>query len=213
VLHKPLDISGMTDATSTEWWHDVTLPPLIRTDRLLLRPHAPGDGPALKAAVDANLEHLQRWMDWAMHEPSSLDVIEHRIAVFVARFETGPDWGYGIRLIRDPGTIIGGCGVHARIGPNALEIGYWIDARCTRRGYATEAARALTDAAFAQPIVDRVEIRCDPRNLASAAVPRRLGFTHVATLEKNTTTPLGDPRDTMVFELTRLAHSLLTDPS
>src|SRR5215831_16778922 len=175
-LHKPLDISGMTEGTSTEWWSAVRLPPLIRTHRLLLRPHAPGDGPALKAAVDANLEHLQRWMDWAMHEPSSLNVIEDRITIFVERFETGPDWGYGIRLITDPDVIIGGCGIHARIGMNALEIGYWLDSKHTGRGYATEATAALVKTAFSLPMIERVEIRCDPANVASAAVPRRLGF-------------------------------------
>jgi RimJ/RimL family protein N-acetyltransferase len=196
----------MTEATSTEWWRGVTLPPLIETPRLTLRSYAPGDGPALKDAIDANLEHLQAWMPWATQEPSPLDVIEARVVSFSEKFAIGPDWAYAIRLHEHP-QIIGGSGIHARIGPNALEIGYWVDARHTGRGYATETARALTTAAFAHPLVDRVEIRCDPRNLASAAVPRRLGFTYVMTLEKNTRTPHGDPRDTMVFELTRPAHS------
>ena len=36
--------------------------------------------------------------------------------------------------------------------------------------------RALTVAAFAFfPDVDRVEIRCDPANLASTAIPLKLG--------------------------------------
>jgi RimJ/RimL family protein N-acetyltransferase len=30
----------------------------------------------------------------------------------------------------------------------------------------------------------RVEIHCDPDNVRSAAVPRKLGFTHEATLRK-----------------------------
>src|SRR5262249_45127708 len=107
----------MIEATSeTEWWRAVTLPARIGTAPLTLRPHAPGDGPALKAAIDANLDHLQRWMDWAIHEPSPLDVVEARIATFARNFTTGPDWGYGIRRIDDSDTIIGACGIHARIG-------------------------------------------------------------------------------------------------
>jgi RimJ/RimL family protein N-acetyltransferase len=47
--------------------------------------------------------------------------------------------------------------------------------------------------------LSRVEIRCDPRNTASAAVPRRLGYRHVTTLEANVLTPAGEPRDTMVW--------------
>jgi len=30
----------------------------------------------------------------------------------------------------------------------------------------------------------RVEIHCDPRNVRSAAVPKKLGFTHEATLRE-----------------------------
>jgi RimJ/RimL family protein N-acetyltransferase len=210
--HKPATYFGMTEATTeTEWWRGLTLPPVIETPRLTLRPHAPGDGPALKAAIDANLEHLQRWMDWAVREPSPVDVIEDRIANFVASFAMGRDWGYGIRLVSDPGTIIGGCGMHARIGINALEIGYWLDSRQTGRGYATEAAAALVKAAFSLPGIEHVEIRCAPDNVASAAIPLRLGFVYVTTLEKNAKTPRGEPRDTMVFALTRARYSIHGD--
>ena len=75
----------------------------------------------------------------------------------------------------------------------------------TRRGFATEASDAAVRMALSLPGVDRVEIRCDPANGASAGVPRRLGFRYVTTLEKNATTPTGEPRDTMVWEMTRAA--------
>jgi len=185
-------------------WHSFTPSYLITTERLDLHAWAVGQGPALKAAIDANLAHLQRWMDWAVHEPSPLDVIEERVASFAAKFETGPDWGYVISL-RGDDTIIGAIGVHARIGPNALEIGYWLDEGHQHQGIATEAVRAVTETALALPGVERIEIRCDPRNTPSAGVPRRLGFRYVTTLEKNETTPTGAPRDTMVWEMTREA--------
>jgi RimJ/RimL family protein N-acetyltransferase len=47
-----------------------------------------------------------------------------------------------------------------------------------------------------------VEIRCDPRNERSAAVPRRLGFEHVATLAGDRAGRDGIARDTMVWQLT-----------
>jgi len=192
----------MTETTPAEWWSEIALPDRIETERLLLQRHTVADAPALKAVIDANLEHLQAWMAWAMDEPSPLGVIEERVERFAANFNHSDSWGYTIRRANHA-PIIGGCGLHAEIGPNALEIGYWLDARETGHGYATEATAALIVAAFATGVVDRIEIRCDPNNIASAAVPRRLGFTYITTLEKNPRTPTGDPRDTMVFELTR----------
>jgi len=63
-----------------------------------------------------------------------------------------------------------------RIGPGGLEIGYWVHAAHVRRGIATLAAGALTDAALRLGGVDHVEIHHDEANLASGAVPARLGF-------------------------------------
>jgi len=192
----------MTETTPPDWWKAVALPEQIETERLLLRRHSIEDAPALKAVIDANLAHLQAWMPWAMNEPSPLNVIEDRVEKFAANFNHSDSWGYTIRRANHS-PIIGGCGVHAEIGPNALEIGYWLDSSETGHGYATEATAALIIAAFATQVVDRIEIRCDPRNAASAGVPRRLGFAYITTLEKNSKTPAGEPRDTMVFELTR----------
>ncbi len=104
---------------------------------------------------------------------------------------------------RDETTLLGGAGLHPNIGADGLEIGYWIGAAHTRRGYATEAARALTQVAFTAPSIERVQIRCDPRNVPSAGVPRRLGFRHIETLSANTITPTGASRDTMVWQMVR----------
>ena len=46
-----------------------------------------------------------------------------------------------------------------------------------------------------------VQIRCDPNNHASAAIPKRLGYVHRTTLRKNATTTGGAPRDTQVWKL------------
>ena len=84
---------------------------------------------------------------------------------------------------RASGTYVGGSGLH-RIDwsvPN-VEIGYWIRTRFEGRGFVTEAAALLAAFAFDTLQAQRVRIRCDAANARSAAVPRRLGFVHEATL-------------------------------
>jgi RimJ/RimL family protein N-acetyltransferase len=99
--------------------------------------------------------------------------------------------------------VVGGSGLHARIVEGGLELGYWIRVSQTRRGYATEVARALTTAGFEVPGVVRVEVHCDPRNLFSRRIPERLGYRLVETRRADRLTPAGEPRDTAVFEMTR----------
>lgn len=173
-------------------------PARLTTPRLVLRAWEPSDAPSLKAATDRSLAHLQPWLPWARDEPSPVDVVAERLAAFRAAFDTGIEWLYGI-FERDGRTVVGGIGLHRRIGATGLEIGYWIAVDRVREGLATEAAGALTAAALALPGIDHVEIRCDPANVASAAVPRRLGYAHVITLTADATTPDGVPRDTMVW--------------
>ena len=175
------------------------MPDEIVTPRLVLKRRRASDAPVLKALVDANLEHLRAWMPWAMKEPSTLEATRERLARFETLFDRGLEWPYGI-WSRDTGAHLGAMGVHPRIGPEGLEIGYWLDQDATSHGYATEAADALTRVALEQPGVTHVQIRHDPRNIASAGIPRRLGFRHVLTIENETFAPDGSLRDTLVWE-------------
>jgi RimJ/RimL family protein N-acetyltransferase len=198
----------MADPVATAPWHSFVMPARVTTPRLLLRSYEPADAPTLKASIDANLDHLLPWIPWAVNEPSLLEDVERRIVGFGERFQTGPDWAFGI-FRRSDDQFLGGIGFHARIGPRALEIGYWLDRHATGRGYITEAVVALTRLAFSFPDIDRLEIRCDPRNVPSNAVAERIGYRHAATLEKNSTVFPGEPRDTQVWELTRAGYTAL----
>lgn len=185
-------------------------PARIETPRLVLRVKERRDASLLKAAIDMSLSELRQWMPWAMDEPSELAEIEQRTERFRAEFHAGVDFHFGI-FDRAEQEILGGCGLHPRIGDDALEIGYWIRSDVAGRGYATEAAGALTKVAFEDIGVSRLQIRCDPANAASAAIPRKLGYRHIETLIGNACTPEGQPRDTMVWEIDRTSAAPFDD--
>jgi RimJ/RimL family protein N-acetyltransferase len=160
----------------------------------------PGDAALLKDAIDSSLAELQEWMPWARSEPSELGAIAERLERFRAEFLGGQDWAYGMFDPRGA-IVLGGAGLHPRIGPRALEMGYWVRTAATGRGLATEAVAALTRVGFELFAVERIEIHCDPRNTRSAAIPRRLGFAHTETRQGVDRNPDGLPRDTMVWTL------------
>ncbi len=172
----------------------------IHTRRLVLRCWEPRDAPLLQEAIVANLEHLRPWMSWAHDEPLDLEARIAWLRQRRSRFDADLDYTYGI-LNREETQVLGGSGLHTRAGERALEIGYWIDMAHINQGLATEAAAALTRVAFEVNQVLRVEIQCAPGNLRSAAVPRKLGFVHEATLRQREVAPGSPPRDTMVWTL------------
>ncbi|MCP2312478.1 MULTISPECIES: GNAT family N-acetyltransferase [Kitasatospora] len=144
-------------------------------DGLRLRRRRVGDAAGLNAAVTANLAHLRPWMPWARTAPAMAYSVE-MAAAGERIWDEGTDFMYVVGLESDPAVVLGAFGLHGRIGPGALEIGYWVDAAHTGRSIATRAAAELTRAALALPGITRVEIHCDEANLASAAIPRKLGY-------------------------------------
>lgn len=172
----------------------------IVTARTVIRCWMPEDAPLLSAAIEANLEHLRPWMPWTQHEPQSLDKRVALLRTFRGEFDLGQDQNYGI-FDRDESCVIGGTGLHPRHETDAREIGYWIAHDREGQGIVTEVVAALTRVAFDIDRRVRVEIRCTPENVRSAAIPRRLGYTHEATLRRRLVT-VGDQRgDAMIWSL------------
>ena len=181
----------------------------VLTPRLCLRCWNPQDAPALKAAVDASREHLIPWMPWAREE-TTLQMQIDRLRRVRAAFDLGQDFGYGI-LSRDESQVLGSSGLHTRADEHARMIGYWIHVDHIRQGYGTETSAALTKVAFLIDGLDRVEIHCDPGNAASAAIPRKLGYVHEATLRRRSHWADGKVEDSMIWTL--FADDFPTSPA
>lgn len=182
----------------------------IVTARTIIRCWQPADAALLKAAVDASLDHLRPWMPWANQEPTDLAVKIALLRTFRGRFDLGQDFVYGI-FDRAETTVLGGTGLHTRLGEGAREIGYWIRAGYTNRGLATEVTAALTKIAFEVDKLRRVEIHCAPENLRSAAVPPKLGYQHEATLRQRVQRGDGIQGDVMIWSM--FAEQYPTSPA
>jgi len=159
-------------------------PLTITTPRLLLRCWEIADAPLLADAIEASVPELQQWTPWVVPETDELAELEERIAKFRELFFAGQTFAYGVFDLQQQ-RALGHVGLYGRVGPDALELGYWIRSDVAGRGYASEAARALTELAFSQCGVSRVEVHCDAGNAASVAIARRLGFTMKSINERN----------------------------
>lgn len=150
-------------------------PERVDAGMLVLRRVRVEDAGAIAAAVGGSLDHLRPWMAWAVPEAADPRTQRARVAEADEMWAAGTDYIYSV-LTAEESTLVGAIGLHRRVGDGGIEIGYWIAAQQTRRGFATAAAEALTAVALDLPGVTRVEIHCDEANIASAAVPRKLGY-------------------------------------
>jgi RimJ/RimL family protein N-acetyltransferase len=172
-------------------------PEVIDAGPAVLRRWRPADLDATCRAVFESLEHLRPWMPWAV------DFSRAAQAEFLTgcerEWQAGTAFNYAI-LVDD--AVAGSTGLMGRIGPGALEIGYWVHVGYTRRGLATAASAALVEQAFALPGIELVEIMHDELNTASGGVPRKLGFREVGRRPLDHK-PLAGTGMGVVWELTR----------
>ncbi len=151
-----------------------------------VRRWVPDDAQALVTAVTESAEHLRPWMPWIAQEPMSVEERIRLIEDWDLDWAAGGDVVMGV-FVADQ--VAGGAGLHRRLGPDGLEIGYWIHVGFTRRGLATLVSALLTDAAFQLPDIQRVQIRHDKANVASGGVPRKLGFVKLQELRDGVEAP------------------------
>jgi ribosomal-protein-alanine N-acetyltransferase len=131
-------------------------------------------------ALAGNVEEAERQLDARLpKEWPDLELAE--FLPFYARLlrEDPHLLGYGVWLLieRASRTVVGSAGFQG--GPNTdgeLELGYGVHHDYRNHGYATEAARALVEWAFAQPGMKRVTAHCDQDNIPSQRVVEKAGL-------------------------------------
>ncbi|WP_228818522.1 GNAT family N-acetyltransferase [Nocardia transvalensis] len=146
---------------------------------LLMRQWRPEDLVPRFEAISASYDHLSPWTH-DFDEFASLD--GQRAFGEKAAEWPGPDGAFRYGIFDAGGAVLGGMTVVDRLGPGALELGYWCVATHAGRGVVTRCTAELTRIGLELPGIDRIEIHCDAANTRSAAVPQRLGYHLVRTV-------------------------------
>ncbi|WP_017733218.1 GNAT family N-acetyltransferase [Nafulsella turpanensis] len=154
-----------------------TEPIRIGTERLLLSPLQIADSQAL-LAYRSN-PAVGGFLTW---KPKNLEEVEEYIRTANSITPNTPETWYqlGIRL-KDSGLLIGDMGVHF-FGPQnqQTELGYAIALEHQRKGYASEAIKAVIDFLFGIYRKHRITASADPGNKASIQLLQKLGMRQEA---------------------------------
>lgn len=178
------------------------VPEQFESERLIIRAPQWGDGTMVNEAIRESLDELRPWMPWAERAPAPEET-EANIRQSRLQFLERSD----LRLLlvsKASRRLIGSSGLH-RIDWEArkFEIGYWLRTSAAGQGYMTEAVEAIAAYAIRELQANRVEIRCDARNVKSAKVAERCGFTLEGVLRQEKRSSDGSLRDTMIFAKVR----------
>lgn len=170
--------------------------PVISTERLVLRP--PHDDDVEELAGLANNIRIARMLGHMPHPYSREDA---RRFVEDSKRNSGRACVYSITEA-DSGRLIGIGSLHEVAGDPEPHLGYWIGETYWGKGYATEAARALTDLYF--KVTNRPVLLVSARvtNEASKKVIARCGGRHVRSSEE-VHPLLGERQQLDHFEITR----------
>lgn len=173
----------------------------VRTQRLTLRPGWPEDAPALARAIDheAVVRNLAR-APWPYSLEAAETFLQHWTEMCFLVFEHQAG---AVALI--------GCISIDAVRDEPHELGYWFTPSAWGKGYATEAARGVLDAARALGI-RRVTAGHFVDNPASGKVLRKLGFQPTGRVEPLWSKGRGCEVPCARFELALEAEGCLPNP-
>ena len=172
----------------------IDIPMPIETPRLVLRNVLPGDGEAMFEAKKESFEELKVWMPWAKEVGTTEDseaVARKAYADFILRTDM-----MILGFEKTSGRLVVSTGLHRFDWERRhFEIGYWVRTSETRKGYASEAANALTRFAFAALGARKVMIHHAGGNDGSRRVIGKLGFEREGILRGESFLPDGTITD------------------
>lgn len=180
-----------------------TFPASLSTARLQLRGYGEPDAGGLLALIDADRQRLLRNFKDLAQGLTTLEEARSFIAECARQWDARKTYFYGIRL-KEPGQLIGQLKVKNVLWdvPSA-ELSYFIGSGHQRRGYASEAIRALLREAFTGLGFKRIHARIIASNTESLELAKKLGMRHEGLHRLEFRCGLGELHDVHYFALTR----------
>lgn len=137
------------------------------------------DAQEMFSLVDSCRDHLRKWLPWV-----DVTFTPENTATFIKSASKQHTKNNGFHCsIRYEKQLAGVIGCHRIDKINQItELGYWLGKQFQGRGIMTRCCQALTDYAFEELEINRVEIRVAEENVKSCAIPQRLGFSREGIL-------------------------------
>jgi ribosomal-protein-serine acetyltransferase len=166
----------------------------------IIRLYQQGDAEQMHAAALESVAEVYPWMAWC-HERYSLDEARQWVAVQEDLAKQG--LAYEFAILNEGGRFLGGCGINQINKANRFaNLGYWVRTSAMGQGVAPAAVRLVTEYAFKQTNLIRLEIVCAARNTRSQRVAEKVGAVREGVLRSRLLLPAG-PSDAVMYSLLR----------
>jgi ribosomal-protein-alanine N-acetyltransferase len=168
----------------------------LTTARLTLRPPRRGDEADLYA-IHSDPEVMRYFSEPPWTDPARA---ARQIDEDALRFDNQESYRFAI-ILNETGRQVGNCTLYALHRQNRrADIGYTLARAHWGQGYMQEALQTLLGFAFMDLDLHRLEADVDPRNAASAAALKRLGFIQEGLLRERWIVA-GEVSDSALFGL------------
>jgi RimJ/RimL family protein N-acetyltransferase len=139
----------------------------------------------MRASLDGDRARAAKLLGAQLPSDWPADAAARTLRRRIRQLEVDPNeqpWLLRAMLVREPRALIGRIGFHAPPDARgALEIGYAVEPRHRRHGYASEAVEAMLAWALREHAIHHFVASVSPTNVASLAVIRKFGFAQTGT--------------------------------
>jgi len=181
---------------------DSTLPPILFSNRLVLRSYCVGDERWYFKMSQRNRAHLERYEpENPVMAIKTEEDAKKIITEFVNEWKKGSHHFMGV-FLKEPEQFV----AQLYIGlvdrnVNEFGIGYFSDMEHEGKGYVTEAVNTVVKSLFEILNAHRIRIETDDTNVRSIGVAERCGFVREGHIRENKKNPDGTYSGTLYYGL------------